>query len=63
MIVRQSPFTWECLSRILLCFVLILVLRLPVGHQVRLDAVEDTTVPRHLVRFEHHPVPGPSVRE
>ena len=62
-VVRQSPFTWECLPRIL-CFVLILFLRLhPVGHQVRPDAVEDTTVPRHLVRFEHHPVPVPSVRE
>ena len=43
--VRRSPFTWECLSRILFCFVLILVFRLlPVGHQVRSDAVEDKTV-------------------
>jgi len=27
---------------------------------MRPEAVEDTTVPRHPVRFEHHVVPGPS---
>ena len=61
--VRRSPLTWDCFSRILLVFRLNFVLRLlPVGHQVRPDAVEDTTLPRHLVRFEHHPVPGPCVK-
>ena len=35
---------------------------LPVEHPVPPDAVEDRTV-SHLVRFEYHPVPGPSVRD
>lgn len=41
------------------CVGLVLLRLLPVGHQVRPDAVKDTTVARHSVRFEHHLVPGP----
>ena len=39
--------------------VLVLLRLLLVGHHVRSEAVEDSTVPRHSVRYGHHLVPGP----
>lgn len=54
----RSPFTWECWSPIL-CYLLMYLCVFPVGHQVRPEAVEDTTIPRHSVRSEHLLVPGP----
>jgi len=47
MLVSDSILFMVCISR-----------PLPVGHQVRPEAVEHTTVPRHPVSFKHHLVPG-----
>ena len=55
-----EPFTWECWSRVLAIDILFYFAATCCRKPMRLEAVEDTTVPRHPVRFEHHLVPGPS---
>ena len=55
-----EPFTWEWWSRVLAIAISFYFAATCCRKPMRRDAVEDTTVPRHPVRFEHHLVPGPS---